>query len=141
MLTLFTTPKPFAGHIDVIQRNALRSWKALAPDIEIIVFGTDPGAAEVCAEFNLRHEPHVETNSFGTKRIDYIFHRAQKIARSDFLCYANCDILLLSDFARAFQRVRPDHQRFLMVGRRWDTPIADSWKDFPADEACLREIA
>src|SRR6202140_1800579 len=100
MITIFTTPKPFYGHIDVIQRNALRSWKNLFSDIEIIVFGSEAGAAEVCGELGLRHEPHVETNSFGTKRIDWIFQRAQQIARHDFLCYVNCDILLLSDFAQ-----------------------------------------
>lgn len=141
MLTLFTTPKPFAGHIDVIQRNALRSWKALAPNVEIILFGDDDGADRVCSELGLRHEPHVERNAFGTKRIDYIFRRAQEIARHGFLCYVNCDILLLSDFARAFARVRQCHRRFLMVGRRWDTPITDCWRDFPASESALREIA
>ena len=26
MLTIFTTPKPFRGHIGIIQRNALKSW-------------------------------------------------------------------------------------------------------------------
>jgi hypothetical protein len=38
MLTLFTTPKAFSRHINVIQRNALRSWKLLDPDAEVIVF-------------------------------------------------------------------------------------------------------
>ena len=142
MLTLFTTPKPFRDHIEVTQRNALRSWKSLFPDIEIIVFGAEEGAAEACAEFGLRHEPHVETNEFGTKRIDWIFQRAQQIARHDFLCYINCDILLLSDFARAFARVRQSHSRFLMVGCRWDTPIVDYYSDFSSEcEARLRDIA
>jgi hypothetical protein len=142
MITIFTTPKPFHGHIDVIQRNALRSWKNLSPDIEIIVFGSEAGVAEVCVEFGLRHEPHVETNSFGTKRIDWIFRRAQEIARHDFLCYVNCDILLLSDFARAFERVQAAHEKFLMVGRRWDTPITEPCLDFSsASENVLREIA
>src|ERR1700693_4163449 len=130
MLTLFTTPKPFRGHIGVTQRNALLSWKSLDPTVEIIVFGSDEGAREVCDELGLRHEPHVETNSFGTKRIDYIFRRAQEIARHDFLCYVNCDILLLSDFAAAFARIREAHRKFLMVGRRWDTPITTSWPEF-----------
>lgn len=141
MLTLFTTPKPFRDHIGVTQRNAVRSWKSLFPDIEIIVFGPEEGAAEVCAEHELRHEPHVEITASGTKRIDRIFQRAQEIARYDFLCYINCDILLLSDFARAFQRVRQSHSRFLMVGRRWDTLIVDPHTDFsPHGEALLRDI-
>ena len=113
MLTLFSTPKPFLGHSKVIQLNALRSWKQLFPDVDIILFGVDEGSAEACRELGLRHEPHVETNSFGTKRIDYIFRRAQEIARHDFLCYVNCDIILLADFAAAFARVVP---RF---GGRW----------------------
>ena len=45
MLTFFSTPKPFVGHIDVIQRNALRSWRQIHPDIEILLFGDDAGAA------------------------------------------------------------------------------------------------
>jgi len=142
MLTLFTTPKPFKGHIDVIQRNALASWKHLWPDVEIIVFGPEEGAAEVCSEYGLQHEPKVETTSTGTKRIDWIFYRAQKIARHPFLCYCNCDILLLSDFARAAERVIRSHKKFLMVGRRWDTPITEPFRKFdPAAERELVKIA
>jgi hypothetical protein len=48
MLTLFTTAKPFEGHSGVIQRNALKSWKLLHPDIEIILFGDD--AAHILRE-------------------------------------------------------------------------------------------
>jgi hypothetical protein len=58
MLTLFTTAKAFEGHHGVIQRNALKSWKLLHPDVEVILFGDDRGAAEVCAELALRFEPH-----------------------------------------------------------------------------------
>src|SRR5215472_681530 len=141
MLTLFTTPKPFRGHIDVIQRNALSSWKNLWPDIQIIVFGPEQGAAEVCAEYDLEHESKVEATPIGTKRIDCIFHRAQAIARHKLLCYCNCDILLLSDFARAAERVIRTHKRFLMVGRRWDTPVTEPYREFsPATETELRRI-
>lgn len=141
MLTLFTTPKPFRGHIGVTQRNAILSWKSLFPDIEIIVFGPEEGAAEICAELGLRHEPEVEITNLGTKRIDRIFQRAQQIARHPYLCYINCDIILLSDFARAFERVRSTHSRFLMVGRRWDTPVVDSYSSFSgASEKALREF-
>ncbi len=52
MLTIFATAKPFRGHTAVIQRNALQSWKALHPDIEVILFGDDSGAAQ--AEQELR---------------------------------------------------------------------------------------
>src|SRR5882762_10409900 len=80
----------FAGHSGVIQRNALTSWTRLHADVEVILFGDDAGAAEIARELGLRHEPHVERNRFGTKRIDYMFARAQEIARHDVLCYSNC---------------------------------------------------
>lgn len=123
MLTFFTTAKPFLGHAGIIQRNALQSWKALHPGVEIILFGSDDGAAEAAREFELRHEPHVERNQHGTKRLDYLFARAQSIASHEILCYINCDIILLPDFPPAVERVRAAHPQFLMVGRRWDTSI------------------
>jgi hypothetical protein len=125
MLTIFTTAKPFRGHSGIIQRNALQSWKALHRDIEIILFDGNEGAAEVAEEFGLRHEAHVERNAWGTKRLDYMFARAQAIARHEILCYINCDIILMQDFWRAVERVRAMHREFLIVGRRWDTDVAE----------------
>jgi len=109
----------------VIQRNALKSWTRLHEDVEVILFGDDAGAAEAARELGLRHEPKVERNRFGSKRLDHIFARAQEIARHELLCYCNCDIILLPEFCAALRRVRERHERFLMVGRRWDTDIAE----------------
>jgi hypothetical protein len=123
MLTFFTTAKPFTGHSGIIQRNALKSWKLLHPDIEVILFGSDEGAAEVCAEMGLRHEPHVERHESGMKYLDYMFRQAQKAARHPFLCYSNCDIVQLPEFLAAFLKVRARMDKFLLVARRWDTNI------------------
>jgi hypothetical protein len=46
MLTFVTTAKPFLRHDSVIQRNALKSWTLLRPDVEVILFGDDAGAAD-----------------------------------------------------------------------------------------------
>src|SRR5258706_10716526 len=126
MLTLFTTAKPFRDHAGVIQRNALKTWTLLHPDVEVILFGDDEGAADVARELGLRHEPRVERNKFGSKRVDYMFSRAQEIARHDVLCFCNCDIILLPEFCAALERVRGGHERFLMVGRRWDTNVREA---------------
>jgi hypothetical protein len=125
MLTLFSTPKPFSGHIEVIQRNALKSWQLLHPEAEIILFGDDAGTAEICRELGLRHEPEVLRSKFGTKRLDSIFGRAQEIARHDILSYVNCDIILTQEYTIALQRLLSWRPRFLMVGRRWDTDIKE----------------
>jgi len=125
MLTLFTTAKPFRGHDGIIQRNALKSWTLLRPSVEVILFGDEEGAAKAAEELGLRHEPRVERNELGTKRLDTMFCRAQKIARHDVLCYINCDIVLMQDFCDAVKRVRAAHAKFLMVGRRWDAEIGE----------------
>jgi len=124
MLTIFTTAKPFKDHSAIIQRNALQSWKLLHPDVEIIIFGNDVGAGEICAERGLRHEPNVERKGDGTKGLASIFCRAQEMARHELLCYCNCDIVLTGDFSRALESVSRWQQNFLMVGRRWDLDVA-----------------
>jgi hypothetical protein len=125
VVTFFTTAKAFRGHSAVIQRNALKSWTLLHRDVEVILFGDDAGAAEAAKELRLRHEPHVERNAYGTKRLDYLFGRAETLAAYDLLCYVNCDIILLSDFLDALKRVQAIRQEFLMIGRRWDTGITE----------------
>jgi hypothetical protein len=62
MLTFFSTPKPFIGHCNLIQRNALKSWTLLHSDAEVILFGDEEGAAEACRDLGIRHEPNVLRN-------------------------------------------------------------------------------
>jgi hypothetical protein len=123
MITFFSTPKPFEGHIGVIQRNAIRSWQRLYPEVEAILFGDDQGTAEVCQELGVVHVKEVEKNRLGTNYVASIFDRAQEIARHDLLCYANCDIVLTEDFRGAVELVRRTREQFLAAGRRWDVDL------------------
>jgi hypothetical protein len=91
----------------------------------VILFGDDEGSAEVAQELGLLHEPHTKKNEFGSNRVDYLFSRAQDLARHEVLCYVNCDILLLPDFCQGLEQVRATLSRFLMVGRRWDANITE----------------
>jgi hypothetical protein len=142
MLTLFSTPKPFRGHSNIIQRNALKTWILLHPGVEVILFGDEEGTAEVCRELGIRHEPHVHRNEHGTKYLNYIFDRANEIARHNILCYANCDIMLTSDFRAALALTSQAHSKFLMIGRRWDTDITELWDFNLADwDRRLRSFA
>jgi hypothetical protein len=141
VLTLFTIPKPFNGQIAVTQRNALKSWTRLAPYAEVIVFGEEEGTAEVCHELGLRHQRQIERNEFGTPYLNDAFNRAQRLARHEWLCYANCDIVLTSDFMQAFSRVKAWRLQWLMVGERWNTDVGGPL-DFQAGwEAALHQRA
>ncbi|MGB2591141.1 MAG: hypothetical protein WA853_15450 [Candidatus Acidiferrum sp.] len=126
MITFFSTAKPFVGHNGITQRNALASWKRVHPDAEVILFGDDEGAEEVCRELGLRHEPCREEGAERVRRADFMFQRAQEIGRNQLFCYANCDIVLMSDFRRALEAVSAAEAKFLMVGRRWDTEIGEA---------------
>jgi len=127
MITFFSTPKPFRGHIGIIQRNAIHSWKLAHPGAEVILFGNEEGAAEAARELGARHEPEVERNSIGTPLLSSLFDSADRLARHDRLCFLNADILLIDDFLAASSRLIQTHERSLMVGRRCDVDITEPW--------------
>src|ERR1700674_2188158 len=142
MITFFSTPKPFEGHIEVIQRNAILSWRRVYPQAEIVLIGDDRGAAEVCREMGLVHVKDVSRNRFGTKYLAGVYDKAQEIARHDLLCHVNCDIVLMEDFRMAVERVSRKQEKFLLAGRRWDVDVRETL-DFerPHWEEELRELA
>ena len=123
MLTIFATPKPFRGHSAIIQRNAIRSWTLLRPACEIILMGDEDGTAEISAEFGLRHVPDVARNTFGTPLVSDLFKQAQQLSVRNILCYVNSDIILMSDFIQAIQRVVDRKSQFLLAGQRWGLDV------------------
>jgi hypothetical protein len=124
MLTIFSVPKAFEGHIDVIQRNAIHSWLRLVPPCQIILCGNDARVEDVAARLGVDWIGGIEHNKFGTPLLNDVFLRAEAHAIHDLLCFVNADIILLSDFLSAVQAVLPAKERFLMVGQRWDVDIA-----------------
>src|SRR5438093_11627275 len=120
MLTIFATPKPFRGHIAVIQRNAIRSWTLLRPACEIILMGNDEGTAEIATELGLRYVPDVARNTFGTPLVSDLFRQAQQLSVSNFFCYVNSDIILMSDFMQAIQRVVNQRSRVVVIRHGWN---------------------
>jgi hypothetical protein len=142
MITFFTSPKPFRGHIDVIQRNAIESWKRVHPSAEVILFGDEEGVGKAAVELGVRHVPHVKRNSFGTPYLAALVDGAQGLTGNSVLCYINCDIILLSDFRAALDRLPVPNSSFLMSGQRWDTDVIEAL-DFssPDWEAGIRERA
>lgn len=140
MLTIFATPKPMRGHNGVIQRNAIHSWTLLRPACEILLFGRDEGVAEIAAEFGLRHVPDVACNEFGTPLLSDMFVQAQRLASHPTICYINADIILMSDFLGAVQRMNRLRQGkpYLMVGHRRDIDITEPLPFGPDWQRALR---
>ena len=144
MLTVFSCPKPFRGHVRITQRNAIHSWTLLKPAPEIFLMGDEEGVSETAEEFKVRHLAFIERNEFGTPLVSSIFEEAERAATQEVMCYLNADILLLSDFTEAVERVQSKMPQSLMVGRRWNLDIKKpidfnaNWKDWLLTELAHR---
>ncbi len=125
MLTIFSIPKSFKGHIGIIQRNAIRSWTLLEPRPEIILFGSEEGTAEVAHELGLRHIPGIASNEYGTPLLNDLFWQAEANAGGDTMCYVNADILVLSDFSRAVAGVTEKLKSFLAISERINLDVTE----------------
>jgi hypothetical protein len=129
MLTLFSIPKAFKGHIGIIQWNAITSWTKLKPRPEIILFGRDDGMSETARQLGLRHVADVAVNEHGTPLLNDLFQKAEAAATYQHLCYVNADIILLGDFLRAIEHVQARMPRSLTISRRINLDI-DEQLDF-----------
>lgn len=124
-LTLFAIPKAFQGRNQIIQTNAISSWKLLQPPPEIILFGDEEGTAEIAREFGVRHVPAVGHNELGTPLVNDLFNQAQRLATHEILCYVNADIILMGDFLQALTIIKDHMDRFLMAGQRRNLDISE----------------
>jgi len=123
MLTIFTIPKPFLGHINIIQRNAIQSWLRLLPKPEIILFGNDDGVAEIAKELDILHIPDIEKTETGTPLLSSAFNLAKERAKSKVLFYSNADIILTDDLISIVSMVK--NSNFLISGQRCDVDIKE----------------
>jgi hypothetical protein len=144
MLTLFSCPRAFTGHIGIIQVNAIHSWTLLKPKPEIILFGDDEGVKEISAKFGARHIAALNRNEFSTPLLNSFFYDAQAAASHSLMCYVNSDIILMNSLSRVIQAVSQQANQcpFLIIGQRWNVKVGTPW-DFsnPEWEEQLRDYA
>ncbi len=135
MITIFSTLKPFEGHIGIIQRNAVKSWTKLKGEPEIILLGDEPGVANICEELNIKHIPNIELNEYGRPYCQDVFKKAQGISKFKINAYVNGDIILTDSFVDG-SILSSEFEHFLMIGQRYDLEISqlidfenDNWED------------
>ncbi|OGF26978.1 hypothetical protein A2331_02670 [Candidatus Falkowbacteria bacterium RIFOXYB2_FULL_34_18] len=119
MFTIFTIPKSFTNqHINIIQKNAINSWKKLIPQPEIILIGDDPGIAETARELEVKHIPGVQCNKYGTPLLDHAFCLARQNAKYNTLAFINADIITLPNFTNILKHL--PQKEYLILGERYD---------------------
>lgn len=104
-MRIASTPKPWTGLINVIQRNAIRSWLRQTEPADICLYGDDYGTKEACEEFGLEHRT-CELTSYGTPNIGWIFRDLGTTPGPKV--YINTDIILSNDNAfKSIAALRP----------------------------------
>src|SRR5580704_7092118 len=117
-LTLLAMPKPFDGHIGIIQRNAITSWTQLSPRPDIFLFGEEYGTAEIASELQIGHLRDIHRNEFGTPLLNDLVKRAKEVTQTPMLGYVNCDIILLQEFQDSLATIQEQMAQFLAVTHR-----------------------
>jgi hypothetical protein len=118
-------PKPFLGHIGVIQRNAITSWTKLSPRPEIFLFGEEEGTAQIAGELELRHLHDIQRNELGTPLLGDLMKRAGEVTGTPLLCYLNSDIILLQAYCDAIGAIAKNFPRFLAVTQRLEIELTE----------------
>jgi hypothetical protein len=140
ILTIFTAPKAFTdAHIATIQRNAIRCWTELDPQVEVLLVGDEPGMAQAAAELQVRQLRQVARNREGTPLVNSIFAQARAHSTAPLLAYLNADILVFPDFVATARKVAALSQKFLLVGQRWDLEVTRNLDFGPGWDQRLRD--
>jgi hypothetical protein len=124
LLTIFSIPKPFLGESDLLQRNAIGSWRQAAPDAEIALLGDAEGIRGAAQDFGLRHLAGIRCNDRGTPRLDGAFAAATAATSGPLLMYVNSDVILPTGFGQIASQVHElSPQPFLAIGRRVEIDV------------------
>ena len=124
MITIFSIPKPFRGHIGMIQRNAIASWTRL-PGCKVMLFGDEEGMESAASDLGVTHVREVSRNDAGTPLLSDVFDRARAQTELPLVAYVNADIVLTGSFLAAACAAQAGNLgEFLMVGQRWDLDVS-----------------
>ena len=116
MITIFTTTKNFTGVYETIQMNALKSWRSISPDIEIIIFGDSKGSKEAAKAIDAKFIPNIKYSPYCTPILSDLFYRADALAKYPIMTFINADIILPDNFLSVVKLTSNTLNKFLMVG-------------------------
>lgn len=142
MITFFTIPRDFDGEVGTRQTNAIGSWKRAAPDVQVLLLGSDAGVERAAHELGVEHVPDISLNEHGTPLLDDAFRIAQSHSLHPLLAYVNTDIVVLDDFAAAGRELSGAARSFLMIGECWDAPLGrlDFDRDWRAEVSAAASL-
>jgi len=140
VVSILTSFKPFVGEDEHRQVNALASWRALGPDVEILAFARSSGLERWSDRYGVQQVLDVPTFEGRLPRVDAVFAYAEEHARHEHLIYVNGDIILFRDLLRALGAI--PLERWVLVGQRIDVDVRDelSFGDALADDMLRQRL-
>jgi len=123
MFTIFSTPKDFSGEFDLIQKNALSSWRNISDEIEIIILGKSKGAKAAAMAIDALYIPDIPLSDQGTPTIPGLFKFSENNGMHNVFCFLNSDIILSPDFFSSIQTVHSHFGKFLAIGFRYNIDV------------------
>jgi hypothetical protein len=134
---LITIPKPYFGHVAIIQENALRSWLCLIPRNKIILFGDNHTVSAMAEHYGVSCVSTIECNDNGTPYLSSIFAQSCRLLNSaQFLVYVNADCILDGDLLETLQalhRYGYASRKFVASAQRCNIPLT-TLMDFSAPD-------
>ena len=114
-----------------------QAWTRLQ-DVEVILIGDEPGIPEAAREFGVRNVPEVKRDEKGIPLVSSVMEIGHAHSDSPMLCYANADMILMSDLVAGRPAGLRQAKDFLLVGQRWNLDLTEPF-DFSGDwESRLR---
>src|SRR6266566_9102537 len=115
LLTIFSAPKAFKGHVGIIQENAIRSWLSLRPKPKVILFCNESDTAEALRGLDVELVSDIETNAYGTPLVSSMFKQADALATTSVLAFVSADIILTRPIMDASSIAMGWSPKFLLV--------------------------
>ncbi len=146
MIIFVTCPRKFTKehNIELIQKNAILSWKNLKIDKKIILSSDEEGCEEFCKKYDVIYEPNVEKNKWGTPLVRSIMQNGVKYAKDDdIICFINADIILLNDFSETILNLEnrlKRIQKYLLIGNKKNIKQLIDFENEYISKICLNEL-
>ena len=128
-LTIWAVPRPFVGIFDIIQRNAVWSWKRLGA--QVFYVGVEHECAVEAEQLGIPWYP-CRTTAAGVPVVSDALRVADLHAEHPLRVYSNSDTLFMDDLPGALIATAARFPKFVGVGLRTDVQVTTIMGD-PAE--------
>ena len=142
MIAIFSSPRPFAGEFNLIQRNAIISWLNLS-DVKIFLFEDEEGTTKkICDEYSLNYLHEVKKNKNGTPLMDNCIEIIKKKVDAEAIVHVSTDIILNKTFTETVLKINNifPNKIFYVIGQRIDINESFNLTNCSLDENFFKKL-